>query len=66
MRRSPRTIDAFRNVRWSTSDTLDDCVAGLSGLRIAFADTLRDTDDLSDLRVLRPLAGRLVLPVLEA
>ncbi|MDF0602322.1 TIGR04282 family arsenosugar biosynthesis glycosyltransferase [Psychromarinibacter sp. C21-152] len=43
----PATL--FRDVRWSTPQALADSVASLPGLRIAFADRLRDVDEAADL-----------------
>lgn len=65
MRRSPRIIDAFGQVRWSTSETLADCLANLSGYNVKFADRLVDLDDQSDLLALGPVVNRRVLPSLQ-
>ena len=65
MRRTPRIFKAFRNVRWSTSHTLRDCLAGLRGLpriQIATVATLRDADDRADLELLGHAIGRRILP----
>ena len=59
--RTPRVIAAFGAVRWSTSDTLADCLDGLSGHRIATVATLRDADDAADLKPLRHILGRRIL-----
>lgn len=39
----------LRGVRWSTAEALEDSVAGLSGCRVGFCDTLRDVDRAADL-----------------
>ncbi|MEX0349350.1 MAG: TIGR04282 family arsenosugar biosynthesis glycosyltransferase [Paracoccaceae bacterium] len=39
----------FSNVRWSSSDALQDTLNTLPGQRIALIDTLRDVDTLADL-----------------
>ncbi|MFQ5624365.1 MAG: DUF2064 domain-containing protein, partial [Paracoccaceae bacterium] len=40
----------FENVRWSTPQALADSAASMGGLRIGYADTLHDVDDIGDLR----------------
>ncbi|MBX2804499.1 MAG: TIGR04282 family arsenosugar biosynthesis glycosyltransferase [Hyphomicrobiales bacterium] len=37
--------DIFRNVRWSSSYTLDDTLANFKDLNVAFTQTLEDVDD---------------------
>ena len=44
-RRSPRIPDAFEGVRWSTEHALEDTLANLVGLDVAFLETLEDVDD---------------------
>jgi glycosyltransferase A (GT-A) superfamily protein (DUF2064 family) len=66
MRRTPRIRDAFRNIRWSTSETLEDCLLGMTGSRVATVATLRDVDDLSDMRALGGAIGRFLLPASSA
>jgi rSAM/selenodomain-associated transferase 1 len=41
----------FADVRWSTQHALSDTLATMANLRVGFADTLQDVDDLSDLRM---------------
>jgi rSAM/selenodomain-associated transferase 1 len=45
LRRRPRFIDPFANVRWSTRHALADTLANLGGYRVAMAATLADVDD---------------------
>lgn len=60
LRRRPRVPRAFDNVRWSASETLEDTLANLTDLRVAFADALDDVDDVDDLRRLGHRIGRIV------
>lgn len=63
MRRTPRIIEAFQGrIAWSTPDTLSHCIRELKGLRIAFSETLSDTDAAADLERVADAAGRVVLP----
>jgi uncharacterized protein len=62
MRRTPRVIEAFREVRWSSPDTLQDCFAGLVTKRVGLARMLRDVDDIRDLKLLKSTTGRRILP----
>ncbi|MCI4662742.1 MAG: glycosyltransferase [Neomegalonema sp.] len=54
LKRSPRRVPPglFEGVRWSSAFARADTEATLSGLRIARVQTLRDVDDLDDLRAL--------------
>jgi uncharacterized protein len=45
LKRYPRFIDPFTDVRWSTPHALADTLANLEGWRVAFLDTLDDIDD---------------------
>ena len=65
MRRTPRVVDAFRDVRWSAPETLQDCRDGLAGCRVATAATLLDIDDADDFRTLGAVAGRRILPAIR-
>lgn len=47
--RAPYTL--FRNVRWSTEYALNDSVATMGDIGIAYVDRLRDVDTLDDLRM---------------
>ena len=62
MRRTPRILEAFQDVRWSSSSTLDDCIAGLRRARVAKGTVLSDVDNASDLDLAKHLVGRQVLP----
>jgi rSAM/selenodomain-associated transferase 1 len=63
MRRTPRLIKAFRNVRWSSPDTLQDCFAGLAANQIGTVRMLRDVDDMCDLNLVKSTTGRRILPL---
>lgn len=45
LRRRPRFIDPFTEVRWSTRHALADTLAGLTDRRVAMVATLADVDD---------------------
>ena len=63
LRRAPRLIDAFAGpVRWSSAETLADCLANTARHRVALAATLSDTDNARDVSALGRAAGRRVLP----
>lgn len=53
---------AFGSARWSSEHALDDTLAGLGKMRIAFAATLCDLDDGPDLARLGGVIGRRLLP----
>ena len=63
MRRTPRIIKAFRSVRWSSPDTLQDCFAGLAANQIGTVRMLRDVDDMCDLKLVKSTTGRRILPL---
>ncbi len=50
LRRRPKTLSPFGNVRWSSPHALADTLANLSGRRVAFAETLFDIDTRADCR----------------
>jgi rSAM/selenodomain-associated transferase 1 len=50
LRRRPRTLSPFQNVRWSSPHALADTLANLRGRRVAFAETLFDVDALDGYR----------------
>ncbi|WP_300304238.1 TIGR04282 family arsenosugar biosynthesis glycosyltransferase [Ferrovibrio sp.] len=52
LRRRPRFVDPFANVRWSTPHALADTTANLGGYRFALLDMLDDIDTGADLRQL--------------
>jgi rSAM/selenodomain-associated transferase 1 len=62
LKRAPRVLSAFSNVRWSGPHALEDTLANLSGRRIAQAATLRDVDDAFELASVNSWFGRRVLP----
>jgi rSAM/selenodomain-associated transferase 1 len=63
LRRSPRMLAPFGNVRWSSPHALADTLANLEGRRVAYAATLADIDTEADFRAAREAIGRLILPV---
>ena len=50
LRRRPRTLAPFENVRWSSPNALADTLANLRGRRVAYAGTLFDIDTGEDCR----------------
>jgi uncharacterized protein len=62
LRRSPRILHPFRNVRWSSAATLADTAANLAGHRIGRAATLDDVDNAHELARCRNRFGRRILP----
>ncbi len=64
LRRSPRVLRPFRNVRWSSLHALADTVANLSAYRTVLADVLSDVDSAADLALTSGNFGRRTLPVL--
>jgi rSAM/selenodomain-associated transferase 1 len=62
LKRSPRLLAPFRNIRWSGPHALADTLANLKGCRIAMVTTLRDLDTADDYRRLRGATERLVPP----
>ena len=65
LRRSPRIRRPFMGVRWSTTTTLTDTTANLTGSHIAVADTLCDVDNAAELAVARNRFGRRILPAAD-
>lgn len=65
LRRSPRVLCAFENVRWSSCHALADTRANLARLGTALIDELGDVDDAAALAKLRGSHGRYILPVNE-
>jgi rSAM/selenodomain-associated transferase 1 len=59
-RRTPKVLQPFAGVRWSSPHALADTLGNLKGKRIAFAATLSDVDSKQDLRRERAAAGRLI------
>ena len=62
LRRSPRLLAPFANVRWSGPHALADTLRNLQGQRVAFAATLSDVDSEEDYRRLRENWQRLIPP----
>ena len=62
LRRSPRVLAPFANVRWSGPHALADTLRNLQGRRVAFAATLGDVDTAKDYRRLRGSWERLIAP----
>jgi len=60
LRRSPRVLAPFANVRWSGPHALADTLRNLEGHRVAFAATLSDVDCEEDYRASRGNFERLV------
>ena len=63
LRRRPRVLRPFANVRWSSPHALADTLANLEGRTVAFVATLSDVDSASDLRLNAASLGRRVLPL---
>jgi glycosyltransferase A (GT-A) superfamily protein (DUF2064 family) len=60
LRRSPRLLAPFANVRWSSPHALADTLRNLEGRRVAFAATLSDVDSEKDYRASRGTFERLI------
>ncbi len=50
LRRRPKRVAPFENVRWSSASALADTLKNLSSYRVAFAATLFDIDTEADYR----------------
>jgi glycosyltransferase A (GT-A) superfamily protein (DUF2064 family) len=61
MRRRPRVLQAFANVRWSSEHALLDTLAHLRHVAVAFVATLPDVDDAKDFGAASGRFGRRVL-----
>lgn len=61
LRNSPRRIDPFGGVRWSSPEALADTLANLEGKFVAFAPRLSDVDTKQDYRRERKSIERLIL-----
>jgi uncharacterized protein len=62
LKRTPRVMSVFSNVRWSSAHALGDTLANLAGRRVACAVTLGDVDDPHALARASSWFGRRVLP----
>ena len=60
LRRAPRVLSPFANVRWSSPHALADTLRNLQGHRVAFAATLSDVDSEEDYCRLRGNWQRLI------
>jgi len=60
LKRSPKVLSPFADVRWSGPHALADTLANLEGKRVAFVATLRDVDTKADLQRERPKAERFI------
>jgi len=61
MRRRPRVLEAFANVRWSSEHALSDTLASLPHVTVGFAATLSDVDEASAYHAAAGQFGRRVL-----
>jgi uncharacterized protein len=61
MRRQPRVLQVFANVRWSSEHALLDTLAHLRHVAVAFVATLPDVDDAKDFGAASGRFGRRVL-----
>jgi rSAM/selenodomain-associated transferase 1 len=61
LRRTPRVLQPFADVRWSGPHALADTLGNLEGKRVAHAATLSDVDSGEAYRKQRSSAGRLIL-----
>lgn len=61
-RRTPRVLDVVSGVRWSSSTTLNDTLANLTGCKVEMLRQLDDVDEAKDLARVANRFGRRVLP----
>jgi uncharacterized protein len=61
MRRRPRVLEAFANVRWSSEHALSDTLANLPHAPVGFIATLPDVDEASAFHAAAGQLGRRVL-----
>lgn len=66
LKRRPRLLRPFADVRWSSEHALSDTLANLAGGRVAYGVTLADVDNGADLARAAALAGRRILPAWAA
>lgn len=62
IRRRPRVLPVFADVRWSSRHTLADTLANLEGLRVAMLEQLGDVDDGTSYRRLGSAGSGVILP----
>lgn len=60
LKRVPRLLAPFADVRWSGPHALADTLANLDGKRVLFAATLSDVDTAQDFRATRAVSSRLI------
>jgi rSAM/selenodomain-associated transferase 1 len=65
LKRTPRVLDIFADVRWSSAHTLKDTLANLEGMSVAMLEQLSDVDDGKRYWQLDHAASRLLLPALK-
>jgi rSAM/selenodomain-associated transferase 1 len=63
LKRFPRVLSPFADVRWSSEHALADTEANLGAQRIARITMLADVDDAADWKRVRGWSGRVVLPM---
>jgi glycosyltransferase A (GT-A) superfamily protein (DUF2064 family) len=61
MRRRPRVLEAFANVRWSSEHALSDTLVGLRNVSVGFVATLCDVDEAIAFQAAAGQFGRRVL-----
>ena len=66
MRRRPRRLRPFFDVRWSSPHALADTLANLDGRTVAFIATLSDVDDAQALAAVQPSLGRHISPAVPS
>jgi hypothetical protein len=66
LRRTPRILRPFENVRWSSAHALADTRANLWESDVDQASLLSDVDDEGDWRAVKAWYGRIILPVAPA
>jgi uncharacterized protein len=61
-RRVPRLLRLFSDVRWSSAETLDDCLRHTADQDVALIGTLADVDSGAELAAVSRWFGRRILP----
>ena len=59
-RGTPRVLDFFSGIRWSSQHTLADTVARLGAENVTLIDYLEDVDEAAEYQVWKALAGRVI------
>jgi rSAM/selenodomain-associated transferase 1 len=62
LRRCPRRLRPFRNVRWSTSEARNGTLSNLAGNRVGFVREMIDIDTFDDWLAYSSQRGRRILP----